>query len=376
MTTLLIVDDEPLVRLAVRALEDWESRGFRIAAEASNGLEALAVLESGARIDIALVDVDMPAMNGLDFAEALRERESPPCVLFLSSFDTFEYARRAFKAGAADYILKNEMDEGRLLGALVKISARRAPADTQERSEEDRKSEFLAACLEGPAPAQMPEFRLRPPMTALLIKPADPRLLAERYGEKPESFRRIVLDLLRQCLLRRDSGEAHGISVHRYLVLMNSDGDAQGFLEDFSRAARNYLDMTFEARSAGPVASWTELREHYLRMEGQFSAGSRIVVRARRYIREHYADPRLDLAAVAAYAEVSKNHLSWEFSRETGESLSSCIAKVRIEEAKKLLERTGDRTYEIAEKVGFQNVETFCRVFKKITGTTPRGYSS
>ena len=99
------------------------------------------------------------------------------------------------------------------------------------------------------------------------------------------------------------------------------------------------------------------------------------MVRARRYVREHYAEPDLDLAAIAAYAEVSRNHLSWEFARETGERLSSFIARVRVEAAKELLSETALKTYEIAERVGFSNVETFCRVFKKVSGTTARGFS-
>jgi AraC-like DNA-binding protein len=98
----------------------------------------------------------------------------------------------------------------------------------------------------------------------------------------------------------------------------------------------------------------------YAAAEGRFSVTSRLVVRSRRYIRERYADPRLDLAAIAAYAEVSKNHLSWEFARETGENISTYIARVRVEAAKSLLATTALKTYEIAEKVGYVNVETFC----------------
>jgi YesN/AraC family two-component response regulator len=125
VTRVLIADDEPLVRLAVRSLEDWRAADIDFPYEAANGEEALSLVEAHPEIDVVLVDVDMPVMNGLELAEKLAERGEGPAVLFLSSFDTFEFARRAFKAGAHDYILKSEMDEGRLLAALRGLIERR-----------------------------------------------------------------------------------------------------------------------------------------------------------------------------------------------------------------------------------------------------------
>ena len=78
--------------------------------------------------------------------------------------------------------------------------------------------------------------------------------------------------------------------------------------------------------------------------------------------------------SVAAKAGVSKNHLSWEFARETGETLTEYISRVRIEEAKRLFSSTSLKVYEVAEKVGFGNVEHFSRVFKKLAGASPSAW--
>jgi two-component system response regulator YesN len=208
----------------------------------------------------------------------------------------------------------------------------------------------------------------------MVLRPTDLALVKQRYGDDPSAFRRVTLDLIRQSAALRSSGEATAVSFERYAVLFASRGDAESFFEDFSRSAYTCLDMAFEARVEGPLEAWSAVAGAYAAAEGRFSVSSRLVVRARRYIRERYADPRLDLAAIATYAEVSKNHLSWEFARETGENITTYIARVRVEAAKSLLANTALKTYEIAEKVGYANVETFCRVFKKITGTTPRGF--
>lgn len=388
MIRVLIVDDEPLVRLALRSLEDWAGNGVEISAEASDGAAALAVLEADPGIDVVVADVDMPVMDGLELAERLAARGAPQGVLFLSSYDTFAYARRAFKAGAGDYILKGEMDEGRLLAALKRVAeglaSRRGGeargAAAPERPRDERTAAFFSRLLAGDAggadaAARDLSLRVRLPAALLLARPADPRLVAERYGDDPTALERVAADLMRQCLISRSSGEAFAVSFERYLALFDSAEDADSFFEEFSRSARNYLALDFEARPGPAIASWAELRDSYAQAESRFSGSSRLVVRARRFIRERYADPDLDLAAIAAYAEVSKNHLSWEFARETGENLTAFIARTRVEAAKKLLEETAFKTYEIAERVGFTNTETFCRTFKKVTGTTPRGFS-
>jgi YesN/AraC family two-component response regulator len=381
VTNVLIADDEPLVRLAVRSLEDWKAAEIAFPYEAANGREALSLVASHPEIDVVLVDVDMPVMNGLELAEKLAEAGGGPELLFLSSFDTFDFARRAFKAGAHDYILKSEMDEGRLLAALRKIIERRGKTGelTRGPNAAERREELFSRLLADP-PSDIADrlaeesFRAALPAVLMVLRPLDAQLVRDRYGEDPDSFRRVAIDLIRQSLALRPSGEALAVSFERYAALFSSREDAEAFFEDFSRAAWNYLDMGFEARVEGPVEMWSGLHASYAAAEGRFSVSSRLVVRARRYIRERYADPRLDLAAIAAYAEVSKNHLSWEFARETGENVSTFVARVRVEAAKTLLATTALKTYEIAEKVGYANVETFCRVFKKITGTTPRGF--
>lgn len=383
MIRVLIVDDEPLVRLSVRSLEDWSSQGFEIAYEAADGAAALDLLAEHPDIDLVLVDVDMPVMNGLELAETMARGGATQGILFLSSFDTFEYARRAFKAGAGDYILKGEMDEGRLLAALRRVAegraVRRSPA-APSVTRDQGVNEFFHRLLAGDVSdaeetARKLALKVRLPATLLLMRPADAHLVAERYGDDPSGLERVAGDLLRQCLVQRGGGEATAASFDRYLGLFESPEAALSFFEVFSRSARNYLALDFESRLGPPVDSWARLRDSYAHAESRFTGASRLVVRSRRFIRERYADPDLDLAAIAVYAEVSKNHLSWEFARETGETVTTFISRTRVEAAKKLLEETALRTYEVAERVGFTNVETFCRTFKKVTGTTPRGFS-
>jgi two-component system LytT family response regulator len=97
----LIVDDEELARDRVRELLAGQP-GFRVAGEAADGEEAVAMIES-LRPDVVLLDVQMPEMDGFQVLDALEEG-SAPVIVFVTAYDAF--ALRAFDASAVDYLLK------------------------------------------------------------------------------------------------------------------------------------------------------------------------------------------------------------------------------------------------------------------------------
>lgn len=84
----------------------------------------------------------------------------------------------------------------------------------------------------------------------------------------------------------------------------------------------------------------------------------------------------LSLTGIAEEMGVNPNYLSRSFSKEYGDSLISYINTVRLQAAAGLLKKTNLKNYEIAERVGYQNVEYFSRIFKKAMGMTPGEYRS
>jgi len=373
MTNLLIVDDEPLVRIALRSLEHWAQEGMEIIGEASNGLEALDFLSSHPETDIVIVDVDMPLMNGLEFAERVQELDIRVHMLFLSSFDSFFYARRAFKAGAQDYILKTEMDQGRLLSLIKRMQDSIDGGYTGPSKDEQRRLELislLSGNLQQPTMLASTPF----PLLLVVLRPIDENQVSKRYAEEPESIMRLTIDLLRQCCTTSSVFGVFALSINRYLVLLDTTLDYKALMGDFLRSSTMYLDLMFEYRVSAALSCWAEVQKEYQTIENNFAPVSRMILRARRFIQEHYADASVDLPTIAKAVQVSKNHLSSEFSKETGQSLSNYLSCVRVERAIQLLEQTNLLTYEVAEAVGFKNTETFARMFKKITGKTPRNY--
>ena len=103
-TRLVLADDHGLVRSGIRALLE-QMPGVTVAGEAADGLEALQLVEN-LRPELALLNISMPGINGIELAQRIRKHHPHTRVIVLSLHADEEYVRRAFAAGAAGYIVK------------------------------------------------------------------------------------------------------------------------------------------------------------------------------------------------------------------------------------------------------------------------------
>jgi DNA-binding NarL/FixJ family response regulator len=107
-TRILLADDHALVRRGLRLILDGEP-DLRVVAEAGDGAEAVE-LATSEDIDLAILDVTMPRMTGLQAARELGRRAPAMRVLILSMHDNEQYLFEALKAGASGYVLKSVAD--------------------------------------------------------------------------------------------------------------------------------------------------------------------------------------------------------------------------------------------------------------------------
>ncbi|WP_185897384.1 response regulator transcription factor [Paenibacillus zeisoli] len=135
---VLIVDDEMLVRQGIKHLFEWESEGFVIAGEASNGREAMEKIAE-LKPHIIITDIVMPIMDGEELARKVKADYPEIEIIVLSSFGEFEYVRSTFQSGAVDYILKPKLEADKLLD-ILKNTARRIPS--LQHMESAAKQEF------------------------------------------------------------------------------------------------------------------------------------------------------------------------------------------------------------------------------------------
>ncbi|MFJ6013966.1 response regulator [Streptomyces sp. NPDC092952] len=117
---LLVVDDDPLVRAGL-ALMLGGADDIEIVGEGADGTE-VAALADRLRPDVVLMDLRMPAMDGLTATERLRARPDAPEVIVLTTFHADEQVLRAIRAGAAGFVLKDTPAE-RIVDAVRRVAA-------------------------------------------------------------------------------------------------------------------------------------------------------------------------------------------------------------------------------------------------------------
>ncbi len=101
---IFLVDDHPLLRKGLRVL--LENRGFVVAGEADNGLEALERLRD-IEVDLVLMDISMPLIDGIETTRRLKAESAEVRVLIFTGHTGLQYAVEAFKAGAMGYVVKD-----------------------------------------------------------------------------------------------------------------------------------------------------------------------------------------------------------------------------------------------------------------------------
>ncbi|BFK88384.1 response regulator transcription factor [Pseudoflavonifractor gallinarum] len=105
MTSVLIVDDEYLIRSLIRNSVSWEKIEMEVIGEAGDGEEALTFIKT-CQPDIALVDINIPFLNGLELAHRIMEEQYRTKVILLTGYREFEYAKQAVQCRVSDYLLK------------------------------------------------------------------------------------------------------------------------------------------------------------------------------------------------------------------------------------------------------------------------------
>ena len=105
MYKVVIIDDEAVIREGLKTIINWGEQGFVVAGEAASGREGLQLIERS-RPDLAVVDIKMPGMNGLEMISSLREKKVDCEVIILTGYSEFTYAQKAVELGVKAFVLK------------------------------------------------------------------------------------------------------------------------------------------------------------------------------------------------------------------------------------------------------------------------------
>jgi DNA-binding NarL/FixJ family response regulator len=118
-TRIAIVDDHKLFREGIKRILDFEE-SFDVVAEGSDGTEVVAIMDDH-QVDVFIIDINMPNMNGVTATKALLEKYPDAKVIILSIHDDESYVTHVLKVGARGYLLK-EMDSDTLIEAIKVVT--------------------------------------------------------------------------------------------------------------------------------------------------------------------------------------------------------------------------------------------------------------
>jgi two-component system LytT family response regulator len=197
---VLIADDEKPAR---DKLARWlsEQPDIELASQCANGIEAARAIDS-IQPDVALLDIQMPGMSGLEIAAQL-EADEAPLLVFVTAFD--EHAVRAFELDAVDYLLK-PYDKERLLQALTRVRERIA-----DRTRRSKAVSVARARTDAAERLLVPEGEMLRLIDASSIESleADDNYVHVQAGTKRYLLRRTLHDLLAQL------GEQRFVRIHK-----------------------------------------------------------------------------------------------------------------------------------------------------------------
>ena len=145
-------------------------------------------------------------------------------------------------------------------------------------------------------------------------------------------------------------------------------------LEEILGPRQEWLGLLTRDAPVEDLRTW--LLAVCLRMSGSMdqrrvTTAKRLVEEAERFIREHYQESGLSLEKLCGHLHISQSYFSTIFKQETGRNYVQYLTEVRMEHAVELLRATDDKTYLIAEQVGYDEPNYFSYVFKKRFGVTP-----
>ena len=145
MYSLMIVDDDEILRKGLVQKVDWVQYGLEVVAEAKNGKEALYKMDESMP-QIIITDIQMPIMDGLQLTKTISRLYPKVKIVLLTAYEEFEYAKKALEYRVCQYVLKYENDEAvmeAVQSAVKQIEAETESERLKEKNLEAQRRSFF-----------------------------------------------------------------------------------------------------------------------------------------------------------------------------------------------------------------------------------------
>lgn len=356
MFKVMIVDDIEIMRRSIKRLKLWgEASGFFITDEAKDGIEALSKLETNP-VDLVITDIRMPRMDGIELIRRIGEKGIATCSVILSDYTEFNYARQGFAYGAFDYLGK-PVEPSELVKLLERVQAHLIKKRQEEAA--IRKLEEIAA-----------------DKTESFYPKADVMELSEllKEGDTQVVQKAAILAETVASAVSYDSAKTAFIMKKAVNEVLSDLIINHQWIENFIdvNLIKNYDFAKYDSCSDLSI-EFSDCIDNIVSTLNKFTGGyteNDLIKKVCRFVLTN-TDTDISVKIISDSLFINRNYLSEVFKHKFGISLVEYLTMVKMERAKRLLSDSGMRNYEIANKLGFKDIEYFSKVFKKYTGITP-----
>lgn len=338
---LMLVDDDKHVLEGLKKLLDWNSFEGKLTATASNGREALDLID-GTKPDVIISDIRMPVMDGILLAQAIQEKSLDIDIILLSGYGEFEYAQKAIQYHVSKYILKpiTRQKIAELQDMLMELC----------QTKRHKKEAFLSNWDHA--------FRERV-MNALRDNTPD---AFDEFFSSPAFIEK----------LRADASNAFGIQMLNFLYHYLSELNISPEIIASSKenAMNHYWDLPSPDEKSNYLIStfYDAITSIHIRKNKNLASISTYV---EEYTAAHYMEPDLNISCLADKMNVSLSYLSTVFKQRIGVNLSTYITTLRLNHGRELLADPGLPISEVAALSGYEDAKYFAKLFKKRFCMTP-----
>jgi two-component system response regulator YesN len=396
---MLLVEDESFERNSLMNFIDWDLIGVQIIGEAANGAQGITMVIK-LRPDIVLTDVKMPVMDGIEMSRKIRNIAPETQIIFLSSYDDFEYAKQAIDLSIQAYLMK-PVNEGELLRVVKKASDEVAEKMLNERLYDKMKNNYSISL--GLARQALVNRML----TGMQVSGEDAHNLGLEWLQNKEDklclflciYNNEQLDLNETSMetLNQNCSKIYRKSINvcisaGRLITLCAVTEQDG--EQTSRKVEHLLQQFFNFKEKGvdilriekvcdtdTARSPDELYKEILKrnvigyMEpshvvSKMKNKQQIVNQIEQIIHTQYQMP-ITLESIAHMLHFTPNYIGNIFKTIKKISVNRYLMKVRMEKAEQLLLDSNYSINDISEQCGFGSITYFHTTFKKEKGITP-----
>lgn len=389
---VLIADDEPIIREGIRMAVDWTALGMDVVAEAEDGEEALE-LALQYQIDIMLVDLNMPIMDGIALMKRIRETLADCRLVIITGHDEFQYAQEAIRLNVDEYLLKpvtpkqlQQVLDGVRRGLEEEWRKREhlMLASRQiKRNYPLLRERFCLEWIEG----NMTEAEIVEQLEFLQLPGDCPRWVGAIRWSDPALERMLPKESDRQLyMFAVENIVGEWLQQRRHVIFLDPAGliavilwdEAEETLfGDIAESIGTCLKLSVTQAFLPVTGGLESVPAVYRSVKNEVYQNARLsplVRRARQYIQEHYHERGLTLGQTADALQSNPVYLSRMLKQELGVPFSQILTDIRMKKAVELLSSTDLTILEISERVGFETQHYFSTVFKKTIGVSPNRY--